>query len=77
MATSATGDECRVPNPSLFRRGLELQGQESVADPRFADSLQRYGIILVEGFADRIRLSELGVMAKAMTPSSRPNRPRR
>jgi hypothetical protein len=56
----------RFPNQSLFRRGLELYGQEFVADPRFTESLQRHGIILVEGFTDRVRLHELGVMALAM-----------
>ncbi len=68
-ATGRRGQEpvkYRFPNRSLFRRGLELYGQEFLADPRFTDSLQRHGIILVEGFTDRIRLHELGVMALAM-----------
>jgi hypothetical protein len=56
----------RFPTQALFRRGLELYGQEFLADPRFAESLQRHGIILVEGFTDRLRLHELGVMSLAM-----------
>ena len=56
----------RFPNQALFRRGLELYGQEFLRDARFAESLQRYGIILVEGFTDRLRLHELGVMSLAM-----------
>ena len=56
----------RFPNQALFRRGLELYGQEFLSDERFAESLERYGIILVEGFTDRLRLHELGVMSLAM-----------
>ena len=56
----------RFPNQSLFRRGLELYGQEFLGHERFADSLQRYGIVLVEGFTDRLRLHELGVVSLAM-----------
>jgi hypothetical protein len=56
----------RFPNQSLFRRGLELYGQEFLRDERFAASLQQYGIILVEGFNDRLRLHELDVMSLAM-----------
>jgi len=56
----------RFPSQALFRRGLELYGQEFLNDERFADSLRRYGIIIVEGFTDRIRLHELGVMSLAM-----------
>jgi hypothetical protein len=56
----------RFPNQSLFRRGLELYGQEFLGDARFAESLQRYGVVLVEGFTDRLRLHELGVMSLAM-----------
>ncbi len=56
----------RFPNQSLFRRGLELYGQEFLRDERFAESLKRYGVILVEGFTDRLRLHELGIMSLAM-----------
>jgi hypothetical protein len=56
----------RFPNQSLFRRGMELYGQEFLGDERFGEPLKRYGIILVEGFTDRLRLHELGVMSLAM-----------
>ena len=56
----------RFPRQEYFRRGLELYGQEFLTDERFAESLQRHGLILVEGFTDRIRLHQLGVMAVAM-----------
>jgi hypothetical protein len=56
----------RFPNQSLFRRGLELYGQEFLKDEQFAESMERYGILLVEGFTDRIKLHELGVMSLAM-----------
>ena len=50
----------RFPNQSLFRRGLELYGQEFLSDERFAESLERYGIIICEGFTDRLRLHRTG-----------------
>jgi 5S rRNA maturation endonuclease (ribonuclease M5) len=56
----------RFPNQTLFRRGLELYGQEFVKDEQFAESMERYGILLVEGFTDRIKLHELRVMSLAM-----------
>jgi hypothetical protein len=56
----------RFPNQSLFRRGLELYGQEFLSDARFAESLKQFGVILVEGFTDRLRLHEIGVMSVAM-----------
>ena len=56
----------RFPTQALFRRGLELYGQEFISDERFAESLRRYGVVLVEGFTDRLRLHELGVMSLAM-----------
>jgi hypothetical protein len=56
----------RFPNQALFRRGLELYGQEFLGEERFADSLKQYGIIVVEGFNDRLRLHELGVMSVAI-----------
>jgi hypothetical protein len=62
----------RFPNQALFRRGLEWYGQEFLGDERFAESLQRYGIIIVEGFTDRLRLHELGVMSLAMMMACSP-----
>jgi DNA primase len=56
----------RFPNQSLFRRGVELYGQEFLRDEQFGESLERYGILLVEGFTDRLRLHQLGVMSLAM-----------
>jgi 5S rRNA maturation endonuclease (ribonuclease M5) len=56
----------RFPNQALFRRGIELYGQEFLKDERFSESLERYGIILVEGFTDRLRLHQLGVLSLAM-----------
>ncbi len=53
----------RFPKQALFRRGLELYGQEFVTHDKFQDSLGQHGIILVEGFNDRIRLHELGVLS--------------
>jgi hypothetical protein len=49
----------RFPNQALFRRGIELYGQEFLRDEQFAKSLERYGIIVVEGFTDRLRLSSV------------------
>jgi hypothetical protein len=56
----------RFPSQALFRRSLELYGQEFLRDERFGASLAKHGLILVEGFTDRIRLHELGVMSVAM-----------
>jgi len=56
----------RFPNQALFRRGIELYGQEFLRDEQFSESLERYGIILVEGFTDRLRLHQLGVMSLAI-----------
>ena len=56
----------RFPTQALFRRGLELYGQEFLGDERFAESLKHFGVVLVEGFTDRLRLHELGVMSLAM-----------
>lgn len=56
----------RFPNQSLFLRGLELYGQEWLDDERFKESLEKHGLILVEGFTDRIRLHELGILSVAM-----------
>lgn len=69
MASGRTGREpmkYRFPNQNLFRRGLELYGQEFLKDEQFAESLEHYGILLVEGFNDRLRLHELGVLSLAM-----------
>ena len=56
----------RFPNQSLFLRGQELYGQEWLGNERFKESLEKYGLILVEGFTDRLRLHELGAMSVAM-----------
>lgn len=69
ISTGRTGREpmkYRFPNQSLFLRGLELYGQEFLSDERFSESLKQYGIIVVEGFNDRLRLHELGVMSVAL-----------
>ena len=68
-ATGKSGREpakYRFPNQSLFRRGHELYGQEFLGDEQFDPSLEQHGLILVEGFTDRIRLHELGIMSLAM-----------
>jgi 5S rRNA maturation endonuclease (ribonuclease M5) len=56
----------RFPNQSLFRRGIELYGQEFLKHEQFAESLERYGIIVCEGFNDRLRLHQLGAMGLAI-----------
>ena len=56
----------RFPNQSLFRRGLELYVQEFLKDEQFGDSLEHFGIILVEGFTDRLAMHSKGVMSLAM-----------
>lgn len=63
------GDEpakYRFPSVKLFRRGLELYGQEWLRDERFAESLQKHGLLVVEGFNDRIRLHKLNVASVAL-----------
>jgi hypothetical protein len=56
----------RFPNQALFRRGIELYGQEFLKDERFGESLEHYGIILVEGFTDRLAMHAKDVMSLAM-----------
>ena len=56
----------RFPNQALFRRGIELYGQEFLKDEQFGESLERYGIIICEGFTDRLRLHQLNVLSLAM-----------
>jgi hypothetical protein len=56
----------RFPNHSLFRRGLELYGQECLRDEQFAESLERFGILLVEGFTDSLAMRSRGVLSLAM-----------
>lgn len=48
-----------------FHRGQELFGQQvdRLNDPKIAESLERYGLIVVEGANDVIRLDELGLAA--------------
>lgn len=65
-AAGARGKEpmkYRFPKQVLFRRGLELYGQEFLSNEDFRESLDQHGIILVEGFNDRIRLHELGILS--------------
>ncbi|MEX2026175.1 MAG: hypothetical protein WEH44_02725, partial [Pirellulaceae bacterium] len=69
IATGRQGREpmkYRFPNQALFRRGLELYGQEFLKDEQFSESLEHYGIIVVEGFTDCLRLHQLGVMGLAL-----------
>ena len=54
------------PATEHFRRRFELYGQEDIADPDYAESLQRLGLVVVEGFNDRLRLKSLGVPAVAI-----------
>ncbi|MEM9354716.1 MAG: toprim domain-containing protein [Pseudomonadota bacterium] len=56
----------RFPNQSLFLRGQELYGQEWLDDERFTESLAKHGLLLTEGFTDRVRLHQLGVMSVSM-----------
>ncbi|MEM7314329.1 MAG: toprim domain-containing protein, partial [Planctomycetota bacterium] len=68
-STGRTGREpmkFRFPKTQLFRRGLETYGREWLSHPRFAESLKRYGLIVVEGFNDRLNLHKLGVMSVAI-----------
>jgi len=63
------GDEpakYRFPSTKLFRRGLELYGQEWLHDERFQESLRKIGLLVVEGFNDRIRLHDLDVASVAL-----------
>lgn len=48
-----------------YRRGLELYGQQvsRIDEPQVAESLRRYGLFVVEGANDVIRLDTLGVAA--------------
>ena len=56
----------RFPSTKLFRRGLELYGQEWLRDQRFEESLRKIGLLVVEGFNDRIRLHDLDVASVAL-----------
>jgi hypothetical protein len=49
-----------------FHRDLELFGQHPVRAPEAAEKLQKYGLIVVEGPNDVIRLDTLGVPAVAL-----------
>ena len=59
------------PNKALFQRGVELYGQELLDNPRFEENLDQFGIILTEGFNDRIRLHQLGVLSLSMMSSNK------
>ena len=70
------GDEpakYRFPSTKLFRRGLELYGQEWLRDERFGESLRKIGLLVVEGFNDRIRLHDLGVASVALMSNKATN----
>lgn len=56
----------RFPTQKNFLRGIELAGQQWLDDPRFTDSLNRHGLLLVEGFTDYIRLHAMQVLGVAM-----------
>ena len=45
---------------------MELYGQEWLHDDRFAKSLRKIGLLVVEGFNDRIRLHDLNVASVAL-----------
>ena len=66
VTPNAEESKYKFPRAEYFRRGLELYGQEWLNEDRFADSLQQHGVLLVEGFTDRIRLHQLDVASVAM-----------
>ena len=69
LNASRGGDEpakYRFPSTNLFRRGLELYGQEWLRDERFDESLRKIGLLVVEGFNDRIRLHDLDIASVAL-----------
>ncbi len=49
-----------------FHRGIELFGQQAVRTPEAAEKLKGFGLVLVEGPNDIIRLDTLGVPAVAL-----------
>jgi len=51
----------RFPSQKFFRRKFELYGQEALDQPELQESLQQYGLLIVEGFWDVLRLRELGI----------------
>lgn len=64
----------RFPSSDYFRKGQEFFGQHAsrLEKPWAAESLQKYGLIIVEGFNDAIRLDcgellAIGLMGKAAT----------
>lgn len=54
--------------PKGFKRGLELYGQQSdrLKEAGYREAIARYGIIVVEGFNDVIRLDREGIPAVAI-----------
>ena len=54
--------------PKGFCRGVELFGQERgrLEEPGFREAIAKYGVIVVEGFNDVIRLDTLGIPALAI-----------
>lgn len=64
----------RFPTQKLFRKGLELYGQQAsrLREPGYREAIARTGILVVEGMNDVIRLDVLsqpavGVMSNRMT----------
>jgi len=64
----------RFPKEEQFRKGLELYGQQMsrLQEPWAAESLARYGHLLLEGFNDVVRLDDaevlgLGLMGRSLT----------
>lgn len=53
-----------------FHRGLELFGQHRLRDPKSAETVQKLGLIVVEGPNDVIRLATLGVTAVGLCSNS-------
>jgi len=56
----------KFPSKQYFRRKFELYGQELVAQEGQSETLQRLGLIVVEGFNDVLRLRALGISSVAI-----------
>lgn len=64
----------RFPTQKMFRKGLELYGQQArrLQEPEYAERIREIGLLVVEGMNDVIRLDALrqpalGVMSNRMT----------
>ncbi|MCA9249124.1 MAG: hypothetical protein KDA42_18505 [Planctomycetales bacterium] len=53
----------RFPKQELFRRGLELYGQDRIGKNEFSEGLASIGLVVTEGFHATNRLQLLGVPA--------------